>query len=593
MDNSLVDFKLYTRQVKAVDAMVKAFDDGKDTIILGAPTGSGKSILAAELSRRLDCRVFVTTPLVTLVDQMYNDKKFHHLAGDVEFITGRNRWQCYRDPTDTVAEAVCKEIDANGVIVKDADGHTLGCRFKRWDPAFGMPQCAYYNKKAEAELARVVVTTLAYFLRGIAPLRPPPRPTASVKGWDFGRLSARDLLIVDEAHGLAEVVVSYLTTGWDQGSYTVNGTYHDRFGEWLIEKDIYRYVEGNKTLDGKDDVLADCIEGLRNLLIAYAYRISDLSSLAAEREIESLERETEFLMNVMADLRNGVPWVGKFEQNGTRTRFEIQPVLAGPHLKRAMWNRAHKIVLQSATWTDLPGTISDDGLYGRKIRYISMPSDFPPEFSPVFLLPVANLSRDSLKDGFPRVAEALFRIMAKEQGRGLVHTATFTNASWLEQLAGQELRKRLWIHRQGENREDLLRRFMRDSPKGTVLASPSMMEGVDLVGDMGEWAAIVKSPFPFLGDRRVARRLAMPDGRRWYEQQVIEDTIQACGRVVRGRTERANRYILDGNLVTLLRRWWFQLPVWFRDTAMIGETRAARLLGDLTVDNSLPTPTLL
>lgn len=590
MDKQQIEVKLYDRQVKAVDAMIKGFDEGRDTIILEGPTGSGKSLLAAELSKRLACRVFVTTPLVSLVNQMYDDPKFHKLAGDVEFITGRSRWTCHRDGLLTVAKAVCKQIDSHGDVVKDPEtGKAISCEFKRWDH-FGMPACAYYNRKAMAEMADVVVTTLSYFLRGTAPVIPPSPSVANI-GWNHGRLSGRDLLIVDEAHGLTEAAASYLTTGWDQKSYTASSSYHDSFSDWLAAKEVFRYAENNHTVDNKDDVLLDVLVGLEDVLRAYQIRLDDFEGLTAQKELDSLERDLETIKQVKANLAAGVPWVGRFEENGSRSRFEVQPVVVGSYLRKALWNKATRVVLQSATWTDVKGTVSDAGLEGRSIRFIRVPSSFPPENAPIYLLPIVNLSKETLQSGFPKVADALFRIMAKEPGRGLVHTATFVNASWLQQLAPSKVRDRMWVHQPKENREDLLKRFMYDSPPGTVLVSPSMIEGVDLQGDMGEWAAILKASWPYMGDRRIARRMKMSDGQRWFEQQVVEDTIQALGRVVRGDTERAHRYVLDGTLVNLLRRWWYRLPPWFKDACLVGDSKAPYMTRELVLAQGQPAAT--
>jgi Rad3-related DNA helicase len=43
-------------------------------------------------------------------------------------------------------------------------------------------------------------------------------------------------------------------------------------------------------------------------------------------------------------------------------------------------------------------------------------------------------------------------------------------------------------------------------PEPTVLLTPSMTEGLDLVDDLARWQVICKLPYPYLGDPQVAAR---------------------------------------------------------------------------------------
>jgi Rad3-related DNA helicase len=102
---------------------------------------------------------------------------------------------------------------------------------------------------------------------------------------------------------------------------------------------------------------------------------------------------------------------------------------------------------------------------------------------------------------------------------------------------------RLLLH-DSTNREEMLRLHAAD-PGPTVLISPSMMEGVDLVGDLSRFQVLAKVPYPFLGDEVVKRRMALDQ--RWYAYQTARAVMQALGRSIRSADDFAVSYILDSD----------------------------------------------
>jgi len=78
-----------------------------------------------------------------------------------------------------------------------------------------------------------------------------------------------------------------------------------------------------------------------------------------------------------------------------------------------------------------------------------------------------------------------------------------------------------------------------------VLLSPSMTEGVDLMGDLSRFQILCKVPFPYLGDKLVRKK--MNKWKWWYDLQTAKTVIQSVGRSVRSETDTAVTYILDGS----------------------------------------------
>jgi ATP-dependent DNA helicase DinG len=94
-----------------------------------------------------------------------------------------------------------------------------------------------------------------------------------------------------------------------------------------------------------------------------------------------------------------------------------------------------------------------------------------------------------------------------------------------------------------------------------VLLSPSMTEGLDLVGDLARWQVICKLPYPYLGDPQVAARRAEEPG--WYDWRTCLTLVQAYGRAVRSEDDHAVTYLLDADAPAFLQRQRGRLPGWF------------------------------
>ena len=92
-----------------------------------------------------------------------------------------------------------------------------------------------------------------------------------------------------------------------------------------------------------------------------------------------------------------------------------------------------------------------------------------------------------------------------------------------------------------------------------IIVTPSLSTGFDLPYRVG-WQAVAKVPFADLGDSLVkARRdFELPAdprfGKRSYDDDAINQIIQASGRAVRAPDDSGVTYILDGHFWGLYKR---------------------------------------
>jgi Rad3-related DNA helicase len=97
-----------------------------------------------------------------------------------------------------------------------------------------------------------------------------------------------------------------------------------------------------------------------------------------------------------------------------------------------------------------------------------------------------------------------------------------------------------------------------------VFVSVAFNEGQDWKYDVCDAQILLKVPFPDLGDPRIKRRMEL-GYRRWYSNQAMMEVIQAYGRAVRAKDDKARFYVVDGSLAQLIHDCWDSIPAWFKD----------------------------
>jgi len=208
--------------------------------------------------------------------------------------------------------------------------------------------------------------------------------------------------------------------------------------------------------------------------------------------------------------------------------------------------RGEKVLIVSATVLDAKLLCAELGLGKRSVEYIELGSDFPIENRPIIGRYCGKMSQKHQSVVLPRVLKALAGDMARHKDEaGIVHTVSY-------QLAEQVVRglndPRCVKLPRGEGRDTTIAKFLAgELGKGRVLVGPGLHEGIDAVGDAARWQAIVKSPYPYLGDVRVKAMLERNEGmaRRWLEWQEAITLIQMLGRIVRSREDWGTTYVYD------------------------------------------------
>jgi Rad3-related DNA helicase len=494
-------------QETALRRIREAFEAGNDVVLVRAPTGSGKSLLAravagcaktpGETDHVESYGAYYTTPQVSQLDDVAGDA----LLDDFAIIRGKGNYDCILPgETETpVTEAPCARETGFDCPVKH--------------------RCPYFSDRAIASNRNIAAMTLAYFMQ--------------TAGSDvFGR---RDVVVIDEAHGLAEWAEMYATIELSP----------ERVPVW----DACQPPE----VDGLTDV-----EGYAERLVRVCdRRAEELRSKAelsraevAERDrLSELTRELQWFLEDARDPESPTTWVVD-QPDGAGTALTVKPMDPARYLHHTVWDRGNKFALLSATILDKRAFCAGTGLAPDDVALVDVPHTFPLEHRPLYDVTCGKMTYEQRDETLPAVARTLVRLMAHHPDeKGLVHAHSYAIADRLaSRLAEMGVGDRVRTH-DSENRDAALASWKREE-SNAVFVSVKMEEALDLHGDLCRWQVICKAPYPNTRDSRVARRLE-DDQWGWYYRTALRTVIQAAGRVVRAPDDYGATYLADSSLPDL------------------------------------------
>ncbi|WP_436935678.1 helicase C-terminal domain-containing protein [Halovenus marina] len=509
------------QQEQALADIRDAFESGNDVVLARAPTGSGKSLLAravagcgatpGEAAAEEPIGAYYTTPQVSQLDDVSADP----LLEDLSIIRGKNNYSCILPgETDTpVNQAPC---------VRERE---FDCQVKH--------RCPYFSDRAIAANRSIAAMTLAYFMQ--------------TAGSDvFGM---RDVVVIDEAHGLGEWAEMYATI--DLGPDTVP-VWNDVKPPDLDDlEDAAEYADYLQTI---------CTRGLETLRKQEELTPEEVAKRDRYTELRS---DLAWFTEEYRDPESPTTWVLD-QPDGDGTRVTIKPMNPERYLKHTVWDRGRTFLLLSATILNRDAFCANVGLNPSDVALVDVPHTFPVEHRPLYDVTHGKMTYEHRDETLPDIARTLVRLMAYHPDeKGLVHCHSYAIQEQLAELLSEfGVDARIRAHDR-DDRDGQLEAWQRaDDPE--VFLSVKMEEALDLDGDLCRWQLLCKAPYPNTRDSRVERRLA--DGQwGWYYRTALRTVIQACGRVVRSPDDHGATYLGDTSLLDLFERARTDMPDWFRE----------------------------
>jgi Rad3-related DNA helicase len=529
-----------------VEALQKITVTKARWILLQAPTGSGKTLIAAAAQKLLKQRMLYTCHSKDLQGQFIKDFAYAvELKGRENYPTAQHAasWPDVHCGlcTKTKDDPRCKWCCPPGCI-KDAPCLAYG----EGKCETGWRTCPYEEQKKAALLADVAVLNFAMFLG-----------EANYAG-GFGNAKF-PLVVCDEADLLESALMSFaelsISTrlverlGIEPPKYK---TKEDAWVEWAERVTLPRVSARLAELENPRSWSTASVremrekrelERVKNKLELFARRVRTSKWVSCTENAD----EGDVILDAMADVSRS--WVWK-------------PVYVSDLAGHYLWRHGERFLLMSATILE-PRTFARNlGIPDGEWEFVDIPSTFPKEHRPVYYIPAANMTHKTAQNEWPKVVEAVDAILDQHPDeKVLVHTVSYALSRSV--AANTRHRDRLVIYNGARDRAAALERF-RASSEPLVMLAPSMERGVDLSDDACRVVIILKVPYRSLGDKQVSARLyGSKDGRAWYVVDAIRTLVQMSGRGVRHEKDWAKTYILDSQFGLIMKEWKRTFPAWW------------------------------
>jgi len=240
-------------------------------------------------------------------------------------------------------------------------------------------------------------------------------------------------------------------------------------------------------------------------------------------------------------------------------RFNIKVTpLKVDTLTKYIFKYAEKVLLMSATIIDHKNLAKTLGI--KNYAYVESDSTFDPAKAPIYISKTNKLNHANLQKALPAVIEQIRAICTKHKGdKGIIHTHTNLITSYIKNNITSN---RLLFRDDTATNEDILEAH-EQSKDPTILVSPSLGLGIDLKGDLARFQIIVKAAYLPLGDNRIKKMFEQD--KQWYQNKMLSNFIQQCGRGIRSKDDHCVTYVLDATIFNAVIRSKSILPKYFLD----------------------------
>lgn len=540
-------------QVEYCQQVLEAYlDEGFKTVILNAPTGTGKSILGAVIAEVLERKkgktglaAFMLMGQNVLAQQYVNTfvEKKTVSAGTFVFLKGANNYPCTAlsaDGEEISAESCALRVFQENGMDEIVDDHCKKCKF--------LEQKALKNK------CRNLITNYSYYFIDRMYL-------ADTEA----ALAPRTLAIFDEAQTINDLFVEHNAIYFSEKKLK---QYHDELADNLK-------LGNTDTFKNLKKIASDLKAGLiteknylayLKMLLAIYDSAKDQAEKEAKGAIRSFNRYNRLSrigkkyggLGCKIDDLLKYNYDHIFEYKKTEQEISVKAIFCGDMF--AQLHNSDYMLFMSATITKdyLVETLKLDS---RDIKFVQLAPTFPKENKQVIFWSPLSLNYTTLKEEktIKTVQDRVSQIVAlhsEKKEKGIVLTPSFELSRKICESLVRKKDYDVFEHHQGEKLAIVLEQFK--YAKGpAVLVSPSLFEGISLDDDMSRYQVFVKAPYPSLGDKRIKYILDRhPD---IYSFITLLKVIQGCGRSTRSAEDYSVTYMLDNNLQRL---WKSNQNIW-------------------------------
>ncbi len=502
-------------QIKLINKINLAINEGYKNIILEAGTGIGKSAIATTLANMYDDSYILT--MTKQLQKQYLDD-FGEMLVEIK---GKGNYKCnYKGNCDFCIRAEYNIARCSG--------------------------CDYLIAFRKAKKSKNVITNYDFMYR---------------VGVDNQMLDPRQLLILDEAHNLERKMLML-------SSHLLNREYiSTKFGIDIFEalmkgEKSYNHIksESDYWIDVCKKLMKACGENIEKIggkgkevqvtLDEFESNPSKYSSIDyIEKQI--LESDLKEFNSIKLGLESkdliiDVPDFKSIKKNKMDISAEFKPYSVSDATQNLLSFGETRIFL-TGTLGDMKKFCQWNNINPDNTYYIYEKSPFDVSNRPIYRDFVGNMSgsrRNVPNWKNKRAISKIKQLIGKYPNqKGVIHTSSNEQAFWIM----DNLKEYNLLFVGGESRNEVLKEF-NESKDDAILIGASIKDGVDLKGDLCRFQIVFKVPYPQLNEQVKYRKSLDPS---WYYYQAIMAIMQAYGRGIRDKDDYCDMYIIDSNFKKL------------------------------------------
>jgi len=550
-------------QIDAIKKVLDAIKNGKNDILIQAPTGTGKSLIALEIAKLLNEHYkwdsFILTSEKLLQQQYENDcqNKFAERHIRVQSISGIDTYNCH----------------INGKKFSLGHCKIMGLSNRK---ALNLPcaaTCEYLQRWVQAQDSPTAVFNYAYYLIQMN--------YVLKKMGEFAPFQKRNVVICDEAHSLPDIIENHFACYIDknvideiiavQTALRDESVFIEFLGAKWVElsqtisellKTPYKNVESHFKLlqiifAHGSAILMKIADSKRTIKFKYKINVSDDASIdefvtaaisTNERIPESVKKFLKFSDDFKDRMCKLEDYITIINEQGIDNL-----IVDGKGTKRIYHNLYDEQLFKQhfMPFSDvriyLSATLQPEILAKRwnldpeTTEIIELKSGWDPTNSPIVLKNVDNFSHSNVKNALKQSIQTIDEICKKHKNeRGIIHTTSYDVLDYLKTNAKSA--KRFIVYKNTAEKMQILQNI--DSyKKDAIIIGPSLTQGVDLSDDLARFNIIVKLSYPNVSSSLWRKRFQK---RRYlYYAETATVLEQSAGRASRHANDNSITYILD------------------------------------------------